>query len=416
MNAYRRWRRVAGHPRNTTPDGSPEGAPDRGHTGRVLGIIGVGLAAIAIVVSALAYWQDRAGRIQATRPDLTVVLFEPTMKDQLKAEAISPVDDNPTPLQEGWRGPAVTISVLNSGEEPGLLTQIEVTVRKVWLMNGCWGAGGGRVTAHYDVPLPDELFYFQDAMPLPHVVRGNADFEVAGKDVDTFTVAIGAPSSSEGTWPSLYAVDVTLVERSGGRIFAGQAVLMDQEHAGGGDGVVRQARRGGLLLPDCVRQNAQLLDEVATEPGKHSPEIETWRRGLAEAIAILDASSSPSPAAPSAKPGENAVGTWIVQLQSLPHDRSSATDVERARTETEQRLGLPVQVLNSSDFASLRPGFWVLYHFGGFQDGRQAADVCSAHGIGANADCFGRYLSHEEQDRDLLCFVAASGRPSRCER
>ena len=139
--------------------------PERGRVGWVVGIIGVCLAAIAIVVSALAYWQDRAGRIQATRPDLAVVQFEPTVKSELKAEEISPVDDKATPLQDGWRGPAVTISVLNSGEEPGLLTQIEVTVRKVWLMSGCWGAGGSRVTAHYDVPLPDELFRFENALP-----------------------------------------------------------------------------------------------------------------------------------------------------------------------------------------------------------------------------------------------------------
>ena len=214
----------------------------------------------------------------------------------------------------------------------------------------------------------------------------------------------------------MYAVDVTLVERSGVRIFAGQAVLMDQESVSDGEVVVSEARSGRLLQPDCLRENARLLDEVANEPGKPSPEIETWRQRLAEAMAILAASSSPSPTPPAGKPGENAVGTWIVQLQSLPHDRASAADVERARSEAEQRLGLPVQVLDSSDFASLNPGFWVLYHFGNFHDGRQAADVCSAHGIGADADCFGRYLSHDELDRDLLCFVAVSGRQSRCER
>ena len=216
---------------------------------------------------------------------------------------ISPVDDKATPLQDGWRGPAVTISVLNSGEEPGLLTQIEVTVRKVWLMSGCWGAGGSRVTAHYDVPLPDELFRFENALPLPHVVRQDADFEVAGKDLDTFTVAIGAPSTFEGTWPSMYAVDVTLVERSGVRIFAGQAVLMDQESVSDGEVVVSEARSGRLLQPDCLRENARVLEGVANEPGKPPREIETGGQRRAEAMAILAASSSPSATPPAGKPG-----------------------------------------------------------------------------------------------------------------
>lgn len=63
--------------------------------------------------------------------------------------------------------------------------------------------------------------------------------------------------------------------------------------------------------------------------------------------------------------GDDSVNSWILQLSSLPLSLSS-DEVERARADAEQKLNLPVRVLNSSDFASLNPGFWVLYHPGNY--------------------------------------------------
>ncbi|MGH3915423.1 MAG: hypothetical protein ACRDTC_18750 [Pseudonocardiaceae bacterium] len=74
----------------------------------------------------------------------------------------------------GMYGPGVTIGVLNSGEEPGLLTDIEVAVRRVWSMDGYRGASPVVVTARYDVPLPDELLHDTNRLSLPHTVRAPA--------------------------------------------------------------------------------------------------------------------------------------------------------------------------------------------------------------------------------------------------
>jgi hypothetical protein len=410
MNPKFSARRVAG--RRRAPDSLPEhGSRSERFFNRTTAIVSLAVAVVALAVALFSFLQDRVGKQILTRPDLKVVQFEATVKGQLSAESTNPVTDEVSKLDGGRSGPAVTVSVLNSGEEPGLLTELEVTVNRVWMMDGCWGAGGWLITAQYDVPLPDDLFAYGREPQLPRVIRAEAGFEVAGKDVDTFTVAIGRPGSPEGSWPLLYAIDLTLVERSGQRIHAGSAVLMDQQDVVSVDNVVNDARNGGSLLNlDCVRKNAALLETVANTPGKQSPAIGEWRTKLP---AVFEPRGSGSVTTPTQPPGHDAVDTWIVQLQSLRRDATSGEALEQARQAMQQRLGLPVSVLDSSDFASLNPGYWVLYHAAGFQDGHQAVAVCTSRGL---EDCVGRYLSRDSRDRHLICRAPTSGVPSTCRR
>src|SRR5215475_4245053 len=73
-----------------------------------------------------------------------------------------------------------------------------------------------------------------------------------------------------------------------------------------------------------------------------------------------DLSTEPSSAPVSGPPAEASADSWVVQLASIGA-ATSPSEVERRRSAAEARLGLPVYVLDSSDFASLRPGYFVLY-------------------------------------------------------
>lgn len=149
----------------------------------------------ARAVAGLSLWQDRRAHDLQTTPDLTVVLFEAVVEDGIDAERTGPELGDIAPIKGGRSGPAVAISVLNSGEEPGLLVDIEVAVRELWSLDSCWAAGGTEVTAHYDVSLPDDL----DPAALPRVLHAASGFEVAGKDGEqAAAVCVTRDADAEG--------------------------------------------------------------------------------------------------------------------------------------------------------------------------------------------------------------------------
>jgi hypothetical protein len=68
------------------------------------------------------------------------------------------------------------------------------------------------------------------------------------------------------------------------------------------------------------------------------------------------------------------------------------------------------QYLNSSDYGSLRGGYWMIYYAGSFTNGRQALAYCGAHGLTTGNQCLGRFVSHNPADRHVL---SPGGQPGR---
>ncbi|WP_370076258.1 serine/threonine-protein kinase [Streptacidiphilus sp. MAP12-16] len=132
------------------------------------------------------------------------------------------------------------------------------------------------------------------------------------------------------------------------------------------------------------------------------------------AATVSSAISSMRPSTVLRPQGENSADTWIAQLASVPiSSGSGARDSELAAI----RRQVPgAEVLNSDDFASLRPGYWVMYAPGPFADGEQALASCAAAGRTTAAECVGRYLSHLASDITFICRHAASGVDGNCRR
>ncbi|MGW7073315.1 serine/threonine-protein kinase [Streptomyces sp. NPDC054855] len=115
-----------------------------------------------------------------------------------------------------------------------------------------------------------------------------------------------------------------------------------------------------------------------------------------------------SPAVPPAS------GSWIAQLFSEPV--GSGTD-ERDRRLAAVREDVPeARYLRSDDYASLRPGFWVIYAPGPFTDGRAALRFCAERGRTTDKDCAGRYLSSSDADFGIMCKPPAGAPVGRCTR
>ncbi|MFI9757094.1 serine/threonine-protein kinase [Streptomyces sp. NPDC051963] len=126
-------------------------------------------------------------------------------------------------------------------------------------------------------------------------------------------------------------------------------------------------------------------------------------------------SPSPTPtpsASPSAAPAGN--GGWIAQLHSEPFSSGTAARDQRL---AQIRASVPEAVfVRSDDYASLRPGFWVIYAPGPFTDGRAALAFCAERGRTTANGCMGRYLSASPADFALQCRPPATNPTGRCTR
>jgi len=113
-------------------------------------------------------------------------------------------------------------------------------------------------------------------------------------------------------------------------------------------------------------------------------------------------------------PGSPASDIWIAQLGSIAVSKGPAA----LRLELKQiRADIPdAQYVVSADYASLKPGYWVVYYAGSFTNGNEALAYCAAHGRTTSNQWYGRYLSHDVKDRFYICLPPGGPRKALCYR
>ncbi|GAB2881816.1 hypothetical protein GCM10027074_57740 [Streptomyces deserti] len=123
---------------------------------------------------------------------------------------------------------------------------------------------------------------------------------------------------------------------------------------------------------------------------------------------------SPAPTAAESPSAPAGGGRWIAQLHSEPVSSGTAA---RDRSLARIRASVPEAVLlRSDDYASLRPGYWVIHAPGPFADGRAALAFCAERGRTTANTCIGRYLSTDPADFPLQCRPPATAPTGRCTR
>ena len=104
---------------------------------------------------------------------------------------------------------------------------------------------------------------------------------------------------------------------------------------------------------------------------------------------------------------------WIAQLASVPVSAGSA---ELQKELNQVRAQFPAaEYFVSSDYASLNPGYWVVYYLGSFSSGTQAIEYCAAHGRTSTNQCVGRFLSHHLRDK-TRCLPPGGSQEKGCSR
>ncbi len=105
-------------------------------------------------------------------------------------------------------------------------------------------------------------------------------------------------------------------------------------------------------------------------------------------------------------------GAWIAQLASVSVGAGSA---QLQRTLDQIRTEIPgAQYLDSSNYASLNSGYWVVYYNGPFSDGNQALSYCASHGRTTRNQCVGRFLSNDVRDKSYICFPPTGSQTTGC--
>ena len=136
-------------------------------------------------------------------------------------------------------------------------------------------------------------------------------------------------------------------------------------------------------------------------------------RSANSAAGIIPATSSHGKAT-SAGVSTPSSGIWIAQLASVPTSAGPAQlrkELDKIKTE------IPgAQYLDSSNYTSLNPGYWVVYYTRSFTDGNQALRYCAARGRSTRNQCVGRFLSHDIRDKSYICFPPAGSQTAGCFR
>jgi eukaryotic-like serine/threonine-protein kinase len=136
--------------------------------------------------------------------------------------------------------------------------------------------------------------------------------------------------------------------------------------------------------------------------------------GAASGIGHPGPTASSAAASPTEVPTPTTTGVWIAQLASVPISAGSA---QLQQVLAEVRTDIPnAQYLDSSDYASLNPGYWVVYYMGSFGDGDQALHYCAAHGRTNKNQCVGRFLSNDIRDKSYICFPPTGSQAAGCFR
>ena len=168
----------------------------------------------------------------------------------------------------------------------------------------------------------------------------------------------------------------------------------------------REDAKGGLDTESPLASDSptEVADPTPSSPLADQPSLEQTTPVAPESPRTPPASSAPS---------DTTARGWVAQLFSEP--TTSGTGVRDKQLAAVRKSVPQAQVLRSDDYASLRPGYWVIYAPGPFTDGRSAVNFCAQHGRLNSNNCVGRYLSGNTADRAYVCHPQNGG-SGRCSR
>jgi hypothetical protein len=392
--------------------------PFRGRNTNLLVVV-ISLAIVAVAFMPSSRTTVVAGEPvpAVSAPDLTVVGLDMNSTARLKRETRGP-GGKPADVKN-VEAAAAKIVFRNHGERAARVVKQIVHVSKVWAPAACDGPGQASTSLGYDFRLPEAI----GKQRFPLTMSKALNRPVAGGVTDVLTVTIGEPGLGGTGWAWATSASVELQLDDGSSATTGEFVLMNSSEIAHTLALAK-ADKPGPRSPRtdrvrCIQNNMALLASAAVEPGVHSPSIRTLLDQLTRLgyTALGSSGSGGNSGSAPAPPAQNAppVDAWVAILGSLP-DATSPEQLRGTVDALQNRLGVSVQSARSGDYASLAPGYRVLFYDGGFRDGHGPLQFCSEHGISSDDECAGRFLSHNHADYGLNCHFSDPKGAARCGR
>ncbi|MEU4806901.1 hypothetical protein [Actinosynnema sp. NPDC023587] len=389
---------------------------DIGVIGGLAGVVSVGIAAIALVPSFRSTRLAEDANHIAQTAKLSIVGVDLTSTVELTENtnySNGPVDKIET---RQVNAAAAKIILRNQGEQTALIKELRVDISKVWTPNGCHGAGGATTSVIYDFILPGDIDKQVFPLQLP---TQKADFEVAGQSSDRLAVTVGEEYMGEAGWPWAISASAELVLTDNSTLKTTDFTLMNFTGVDRVIEVVAEGLEFGLDRTECIQTNIGMLEEAIRSPGDHSTSIDLLLSRLKEIGFTKNSTPSTSTinlpgTTPVVPPG---AGKWVAQLGSYSESAVTEEQMIEVVAKLEQKIDVKVRRIRSSDYSSLRSGYWFVFYDGDkFLNGHEALTFCSKHGILDENLCVGRYLSANESDKRLICKPSDPQDSPKCTR
>ncbi|GAA4857244.1 hypothetical protein GCM10023222_04810 [Saccharopolyspora cebuensis] len=315
-------------------------------------LVGAGsvLAAAGAVAGILSLHEARRANDVVLGSDLRVAEHRVTTKSDVR-QVWEHVEEGAEVLRADTA--AIDLVLTNRGDQPALVTEIEVVVRHVDELRVCQGAGAVGITTEYDIRIPDDLA----ARSVRHPVLYSLD----GKSTERVLLSVGPEGRSTPTaWPTIHTVDVLLKQDSGAVLTVPDLVLVQPWQ---GEAALAEVVSGTLTQGhwnrQCLAENVRTIEQAVQRSGTRSPEL----------IDLYDRLRAAGAAGP-------VDGIWVAALDSGPAPESAVQDLR-------SRLNAQV-ALHPDGFA---------YHPGPFSGPEEADRWCHRHGLASDDLCRPRYLT-----------------------
>jgi hypothetical protein len=207
-------------------------------------------------------------------PDLKVEEVEIALAGNIDASGETPPYREGPPMRYKATGPAIDITLRNSGNAPALIVNAVFSFTRATELSSCPLEGGDLLTsADYDVKVP---IVKPASANNPFVLHRDMRFTVNANSIDRFRISVGPEQYHSTAWPWIYEFNLSLVEDNGKKLDLGPMSILGFSTGSVWDplhGLTQTQLVINQLLP-CVAGDAAELSHALANPGLHSPELQ----------------------------------------------------------------------------------------------------------------------------------------------
>ena len=243
------------------------------HRAYIVGLVGVLVAAIAIVVPIIWSTSGSAGTASTGTPKAKLELSAVTIGDPREVDAVASDASGASPDEKTKaKASVVDITVKNSGDAPAVVTEADFVLDRHVDLQDCLGSGGeSRISAEYTLKIPGTPGITEGPTTLPVTYEKQIRFSVSPRSVDRLAFSFG-PEQYTASSPisALYAGHLILKTDESTSINIGEVSVVAP--AGKGIESFDMFEQGGADAA-CMAENSNKVKTFLEGQSIRAPEL-----------------------------------------------------------------------------------------------------------------------------------------------